>query len=342
MIERDKALRQFNTLGLQSRARAYASVCSEADLLSALAWAREQRLPVLPMGEGSNVVLADDIRALVVRQQTMGIEVLQTGKQEVALRVAAGESWHGLVQWTLQHGFYGLQNLALIPGTVGAAPIQNIGAYGVELESAVVRVHARRIADDQQLAFDKDACEFVYRDSIFKQRLTDQVVITAVDLALSLKPHIDISYPALERYFNEHSDLEPTPESVYRAVVSIRRERLPDPVVEPNAGSFFKNPVVEREQARGLKEQFPLLPQFPQKDGSMKLSAAWMIEQCGWKGYRRDGLGVHPQHALVLVNYGSDSATRLLALAADIAGTVDQKFGVHLEMEPRLYGVSYG
>jgi UDP-N-acetylmuramate dehydrogenase len=342
IIQRDKALRHFNTLGLQSHARAFATVSSDEDLLAALEWVRAQQMPVLPMGEGSNVVLSERIDALVLRQQTKGIDVLQTNKHKVTLRVAAGESWHGLVQWTLLQGLYGLQNLALIPGTVGAAPIQNIGAYGVELESALVRVHAMRIADTSRLILDKESCEFAYRDSIFKRELMDQVVITAVDLMLSLTPDIDIRYPALQRYFNEHSHLAPTPESVYEAVVNIRRERLPDPAIEPNAGSFFKNPVVQREQARILAELSPQLPQFPQPDDSVKLSAAWMIEHCGWKGYRRDEVGVHPHHALVLVNYGSNSAARLLSLAADIADSVYQTFGVQLEREPRLYGVVDG
>ena len=342
IIQTDKALRQFNTLGLQSQARAFASISCETDLLAALDWARSRDIPVLPMGQGSNVVLAAHIPALVIRQQTAGIDILHSGTHDVTLRVAAGENWHELVQWSLQQGFYGLQNLALIPGTVGAAPIQNIGAYGVELESVLKRVHAVRIADGQRLELERDACRFAYRDSVFKQELKDQVVITAVEVTLAREPHVDISYPALARYFTDNKHLAPTPESVYHAVVNIRRQRLPDPAVEPNAGSFFKNPLVNSEQARVLAERFPQLPQYPQGNGEVKLSAAWMIEHCGWKGYRRDGLGVHPQHALVMVNYSNNSASALLALAGEIEASVHATFAVRLEIEPRLYGVADG
>jgi len=340
IVHRNKALRQFNTLGLESQARAFVTVHNDNELLAGLAWARANDLPAVPLGEGSNVILSGAVNALVIRQLSKGIEVLETGNQQVKLRVAAGENWHHLVQWTLHRGFYGLQNLALIPGTVGAAPIQNIGAYGVELESVLLSVHARHIANDQYITLRRNDCEFSYRDSIFKRKLNDQVVITAVDLVLSLQPNVDIRYPALEHYFNEHSLVAPTPESVFEAVVSIRRSKLPDPAVEPNAGSFFKNPVVSFEQARTLVKRYTNLPNFPQHDGAVKLSAAWMIEYCGWKGYRRNGFGVHPQHALVLVNYGGDSGGQLLLFAAEIAVSVYQAFGVHLEIEPRLYGDS--
>lgn len=333
-----EALRPHNSLALQACAEAFVTVTSDAHLVAALAWARARKLPVVPLGEGSNVVFAGDINALVVRQETRGIQVLATGASRVSLRVAAGENWHDLVQWTLKRGYYGLENLALIPGTVGAAPIQNIGAYGVELHSLLLRVHARQIADDEQVTFDKATCDFAYRDSIFKRDLKDQLVITAIDVELSLHPGVVTTYPALASFFQQHPHIEPTPETVFEAVVSIRRNKLPDPTSEPNAGSFFKNPLVPAKIGSTLREKYPTLPNYPQGNGSLKLSAAWMIDHCGWKGLRRDNLGVHRHHALVLVNYGSDSGQLLLALADEIAASVYGKFGVHLEIEPTVYG----
>lgn len=340
-FQRGEALRPYNTLALQARAAALVTVANDAELMVALNWARERKLAVVPLGDGSNIVLTGgDLNALVVRQKTRGIQVLETTANHINLRVAAGESWHDLVRWTLQQGYYGLENLALIPGTVGAAPIQNIGAYGVELQSALLRVHARLIADGREMTLDKTACEFAYRDSVFKHRLRDQLVITAVDLQLSLYPTTNVTYPALAQFFQKDAVVEPTPQSVFDAVVSIRRSKLPDPSREPNAGSFFKNPLLPAEAAKKLAAKYPALPGYPQADGTVKVSAAWMIDYCGWKGFRREDLGVHPQHALVLVNYGSASGAQLVSLANEIVATVYDSFGVHLEIEPRLYGTS--
>jgi UDP-N-acetylmuramate dehydrogenase len=337
-FKRDEALQRYNTFALQAQAQAFVTVNNEAELLAALTLAHEQQLRVVPLGEGSNVVFAGDLDALVIQQQTKGIEVLTLAEDLVQLRVAAGENWHALVQWTLARGYFGLENLALIPGTVGAAPIQNIGAYGVELQASVLRVHARRIADNEVMVLSNDACEFGYRDSAFKHQLQDQLVVTAVDLELSRRPSVNIAYPALASYFAEHADTVPTPQAVFDAVVSIRRSKLPDPAQVPNAGSFFKNPVVAGEVAEKLRAAFPALPCFPQPNGTAKVSAAWMIDRCGWKGFRRGYLGVHAKHALVLVNYGSGTGEQLLALAAEITASVQRAFGVLLEIEPRVYG----
>jgi UDP-N-acetylmuramate dehydrogenase len=337
-VERNKALRRYNSLDLDANADAFVNVSSETELLAALEWGRAHDLPVVPLGEGSNIVLAGDLDALVLRQQTKGIEILETARDAVKIRVAAGENWHQLVQWSLQQRFCGLQNLALIPGTVGAAPIQNIGAYGVELSSVLSRVHGIRISDLSRVVLDRDECQFGYRDSIFKRALADQVVITAIDMQLTLTATTDVSYPALRQYFSENASIKPTPQSVFDAVVSIRRSKLPDPAVEPNAGSFFKNPVVDSGEADRFHADFPSLPQYPQADGRVKLPAAWMIEHCGWKGYRRDDVGVHREHALVLVNHGNASGENLLQLATEIANSVRTEFDVLLEIEPRLLG----
>ena len=337
---RGEELGPYNTLGLQARAHARVTVENEGALVAALKWARERSLPVIPLGDGSNIVLAGDLDALVVLQRMHGIEVVATSADKVSLRVAAGENWHALVRWTLQQGYYGLENLALIPGTVGAAPLQNIGAYGVELQSSLLRVHARQIADGKSIELDNAACEFGYRDSVYKRSLRDQVVITAIDLELGLHPGVNITYPAIADYFSQRGIVAPTPQEVFDAVVAIRRSKLPDPLIDPNAGSFFKNPILRIDEAEALGLNFPALPAYPQADGRVKVSAGWMIDQCGWKGFRKESLGVHPEHALVLVNYGNESGPQLLSLAGEIVSSVQHTFGIQLEIEPRVYGLA--
>jgi UDP-N-acetylmuramate dehydrogenase len=339
-LQLNETLLPYNTLALQARAQALATIRDDADLVAALDWARQRKLPVIPLGEGSNVVLANDLDALVLRLQTRGIELRNSSTDKVSLRVAAGESWHGFVQWTLAQCYYGLENLALIPGTVGAAPIQNIGAYGVELQSTVLQVHGMVIADGSAITLDRTACEFGYRDSVFKHALRDKIIITAVDMELSRSANVDISYPALGAAF-QGAAVAPSPRDVFDAVVNIRRSKLPDPAQVPNAGSFFKNPVLSADRAAALAHKYPALPRYPQPDGTVKLPAAWMIDHCGWKGCQRDGFGVHPEHALVLVNCGygngNSDGRELLGLAHDIAESVSREFGVELLIEPRVY-----
>ena len=337
-ISLDEPLQAFNTLSLVARGQALAEVHDDEELREALLWARDNKSTVTVLGEGSNVVLAGDLSTLVLVQGNRGIDVLSDDRDEVVLRVAAGEDWHDLVDWSLEQGFYGLENLALIPGTVGAAPIQNIGAYGVELEFFVEAVHALRIDSSEPLTLSGGECQFAYRDSVFKHDLRDQLVITSVDLRLSKIAKLWLAYPTLASVFADRPAEDLTPRDVFEAVVGIRQSRLPDPRVEPNAGSFFKNPVLESAQADALVSSFPNLPAYPQSEGRMKFPAAWLIDHCGWKGHREEGVGVHPDHALVLVNYGGNSGERLLELAHKIAASVEVTFGIELEIEPRVYG----
>ncbi len=333
-----ESLQPYNTLALEGTAKALVRIGDDAQLTQALAWASSRGLAVIPLGEGSNVVIAGDLDAMVLRLDTRGIEVLEERGDAVTLRVAAGEQWHQLVQWSLRHGLYGLENLALIPGTVGAAPIQNIGAYGVELAPLVQRVDCVAIDGARTQSLAATECRFGYRDSVFKHELQDQLVITHVTLNLSRRPHVHTAYPVLAQALAERGVEQPTPQAVFDAVVEIRRSKLPDPAMVPNAGSFFKNPVLQAEQAQNLAARFAELPQYPQPDGRVKLPAAWLIDYCGWKGYRAEGLGIHPEHALVIVNYGNNRGAQLLALAAAVARSVLDTFGVALEIEPRIYG----
>jgi UDP-N-acetylmuramate dehydrogenase len=337
-IRRAESLRAFNTLGLEATASALAFVESVPELEEALAWSRAEGLPVVALGEGSNIVLAGSPEVLWLRQTGREISALDEEGSQVVLRVDAGHNWHQLVRDMLRRGYHGLENLALIPGTVGAAPIQNIGAYGVEVEQFIRAVHGVELASGKRFQLDASECNFAYRDSIFKGELRDQYVITAVDLALDREPAVELSYPALAQELASRGCANPRPRDVYEAVVAVRRRRLPDPLQEPNAGSFFKNPVVDAGLAQGLAARWPDIPRYDQPEGRVKLPAAWLIDRAGWKGHSRAGVGVHPKHALVLVNLGANSGEALLALADDIVASVQRMFGIALEMEPRVYG----
>lgn len=333
-----ESLQDKNTLALPAAATALGRVESLQDLHQGLEWAQSHHHVVIPLGEGSNVVFAGDLSGLALQVANRGIQLLESTADRIVLRVAAGENWHGLVSWCCAQGYHGLENLALIPGTVGAAPIQNIGAYGVELSALLRAVHAVEIDSGQAFVLNARECEFDYRDSVFKGRLRDRVVITAVDLCLSRLPEVNTDYPSLAAYLREEGIVEPSPQQVLAAVTAIRRARLPDPQLEPNAGSFFKNPVVSVERAGVLQQLAPGLPVYPQGNARAKVPAAWLIEACGWKGRREGGVGVHPDHALVLVHYGGASGAELLALADRIAASVAERFDVQLEVEPRIYG----
>ncbi len=337
-ISRSESLKSLNTLALEARAAALTTAASEAEVREALRWAKAEGLPVLALGEGSNIVFAGEVEALLLRQQGLGWEVLSQDEAHVRLRVSAGEDWHNFVREALGEGWYGLENLALIPGTVGAAPIQNIGAYGVEFERFVLAVHAVDSASGESLRLGRDECRFAYRDSIFKGELRDRVIVTAVDIQLSTRPQVHCEYPSLAAELCQRGIARPAPLDVFEAVVAVRSRRLPDPAREPNAGSFFKNPVVPAATATALSGRYPGIPEYPQADGQVKLAAAWLIEQAGWKGFREGPLGIHPEHALVMVNYGGGTGAELLALAGRVVQSVSETFGIALEMEPRVYG----
>lgn len=338
MAER-ASLQLLNTLRLAASATALRAPDDVDALRVTLNEAATSKLPVVVLGEGSNVVLAGDLDALVLCYRGLGREVTYRGSERVSLRVGGGENWHALTVWTLEQGYYGLENLALIPGTVGAAPIQNIGAYGVELSRFIDRVQVMNIDSGELYQLTAAECAFGYRDSVFKRQLRDRCVITAVDLTLSRRDCPHTRYTALSDYLDAGGHEVTAPE-VHRAVVALRRARLPDPASVPNVGSFFKNPVVPAAHAQALARDNPGMPSFDLPDGRIKIPAGWLIEACGWKGYSAGGVGVHPGHALVLVNSGCDSGAAVLALARRIQDSVRQRFGCELEIEPRIYGVA--
>jgi UDP-N-acetylmuramate dehydrogenase len=328
-------LRERNTLQLPCEAAALLEFDDTQALLDALSWCADNSLPPFILGDGSNVVLPQILPRAVLRSVATHVTVLDEANDSVLLRVGAGKNWHQLVSECVQAKRYGIENLALIPGSVGAAPVQNIGAYGVELSSVVVGAHGVYLDSGESRYLDKEGCAFAYRDSIFKRELSGRFAITDVDLRLSREPRVDLAYPALAERV-AFSTTGPTPHSVFEAVVALRRERLPDPAVEPNAGSFFKNPIVPVAQARALSREYPVLPVFSVDDSYSKVSAAWLIDQCGFKGAVRDRVAVARLHALVLVNRGGVQED-LLALADEIRDAVRARFGCELEIEPVVY-----
>ena len=334
----DGDLSAFNTLGLEATAERLLIINTQADLDDALQAARSSG-PITVLGGGSNVVLQPSLLGTVLLIQMRERSLRADDGRIATVRAGAGENWHEFVLWCHHQGLHGLANLALIPGSVGAAPIQNIGAYGVEVAERIRAVHVTDRWTGERRQLSRDDCAFSYRDSIFKRPDGAQWVVTAVDFTLDREAPVEASYPSLRARLK---DAELTHDAVLAAVISIRRERLPDPVVTPNVGSFFKNPVVSQADADTLALRAAGLPVYPASPGYAKLSAAWLIDQLGWRGIERDGVKVSDDHALVLVGCGATSAAPWCALAADIVSSVKDAFGVHLEWEPQLLGEALG
>jgi len=290
----------------------------------------------LILGGGSNILFARDVDGTVILNRIRGKCIVAESNGEVLVEACAGENWHSLVLWSLEQGLSGIENLSLIPGLVGAAPIQNIGAYGVELASVIDTVEALDLASSQLRDFGHDDCRFGYRDSRFKSVDADRFLITRIRLHLQRTFTANLSYAGIGEELQAIGISDPTARQVSDAVIRIRRRKLPDPEVIGNAGSFFKNPVVELAAARQLAREFDGLPVYATNDDAAKLSAAWMIEQCGWKGYRQGDAGVSQQHALVLVNHGHATGRHLLELADAIRDSVRSRYGIELMPEPRI------
>lgn len=335
-LQANVSLRDFNTLRLQSEAAWFVSATTVDDVKRCVREARANSLSLIALGGGSNVILGPEIDALVVHMNILGRELVEIAEDQVVVRVGAGEAWHETVLWAHQSGYYGLENLALIPGSVGAAPVQNIGAYGVEVENFIVQVNVVDGLSGESKTLSNEDCKFGYRNSVFKQECGKHWVITSVDFRLSKKPVCCLEYPDLR----EMSDEEPvTPARILEKVVAIRTRKLPDPISEPNVGSFFKNPVVSREHAQTLKGEHDDMPQFHLESDRVKLSAAWMIDYLGWRGVEEAGVTVSEQHALVLVNKSASFASELIVLADKIRKSVKDVFNLELEVEPQTIGL---
>jgi UDP-N-acetylmuramate dehydrogenase len=337
-IEHGVALRAYNTFGLPAVAHTLVRVKSDADVRRLVDHPDLGRAPKLILGAGSNLILTRDPEAVVVRVEIMGRRLLETRDDGWIVEAGAGENWHDLVRWTLDQGWPGLENLALIPGTVGAAPVQNVGAYGVELKDRFEALDAVDLVTGRTVSLDAAACRFGYRDSVFKHTgfggLAGKSVITRLRLKLPRPWRPVLGYLDLERKVAETGVTAPDPRILFDWVCTIRRGKLPDPALLPNVGSFFKNPVVSAEQCRDIIARDPHLVHYALGDGRYKLAAGWLIDSCGWKGKSIGRAGVHDRQALVLVNRGGASGAEVLVLARAIQESVYGRFGIRLEPEP--------
>lgn len=334
-VEHSVSLKPYNSLGIDVAAAQFAQACTDDDVRAAIAYAETQQLPLMLLGGGSNLVLTADVQALVLRMSGSGIRILSDVAGHVVVEAEAGEPWHPFVQWTLAEGLAGLENLSLIPGTVGAAPMQNIGAYGVEIKDVFAGLTAldRQTGDVRE--FSLQDCQFGYRDSIFK-RQAGRWIILRVRFALSRIAQLNLDYGPVRQRLSEQGIDTPTALDVSRAICAIRSEKLPDPAVLGNAGSFFKNPMVSAELIEQLRKQHADLVAYPQACGQFKVAAGWLIERAGWKGFRDGDAGVHKLQALVLVNYGGASGQQILGLAQRIQADIKQRFAIELEIEPNV------
>ena len=331
-ISQYTSLKSYNTFGIEVNAKRFGIVNSIDELLSCLPLMQvEEKLLIL--GSGSNILFTKDFDGLILLNRIAGKEVVRENEDEIILKVSSGENWSALVDYTVENGWGGIENLSLIPGTVGAAPVQNIGAYGVELNEVLVAVEAIEINTGEIHQFATIDCEFSYRSSIFKTELKGRFMISNVLLKLSKKPVLNLSYALLKSAFAGKDEHEISVKEVSEAVKSIRRSKLPDPNEIGNAGSFFKNPVVPFSKIEELIVEFPEMPFYKVDDDNYKIAAGWLIEESGWKGKRFGDVGVHEKQALVLVNYGNASGQEIFDLSRKVQQSVAEKFGVSLDRE---------
>jgi len=330
-IQSNISLKEKHTFGIDVHANQYVAIDS-VQTLQALLPLPDQ---YLILGSGSNILFSQDYPGLVIHNKIKGIDILEEDDQAALVQIGAGEIWHEVVLWALDNNLGGIENLSLIPGTVGAAPMQNIGAYGVELQDVFHSLQALHLQKNERHTFDKEACQFGYRDSIFKQSLKGQYCITSVILRLSKQHQYHIDYGAIQKVL-EQDERPCSIQKISDAVIQIRQQKLPDPAQIGNAGSFFKNPVLPPPFVQQLKKQYPNMPTYPLPDNQTKVPAGWLIDQLGWKGHRKGDAGVHQNQALVLVNHGNASGQAILQLAQDIQQAVLETFGIVLSPEVNL------
>lgn len=327
------SLLPYNTFGIDVSAEHFMQVTHEAQLPGLAALPQ----PLHILGGGSNILLTASVTGTVVHNRLCGLSIIATTHSHVYIRAAAGQQWHSLVMYAVAQGWGGIENLALIPGTVGASPMQNIGAYGVEVKDVIESVTYWHLQQQQFITLSAADCQFGYRDSIFKQALLGQAFITSVVFRLAKAPVYNTSYGAIEQELAGMGVTELSVAAIAQAVINIRSSKLPNPKEIGNAGSFFKNPTIPISQYQTLAATYPTIPSYPVSDTMVKVPAGWLIEQCGWKGYRRGDTGVHARQALVLVNYGHARGRDIWQLSTDILASVHERFSIHLEREVQVW-----
>lgn len=331
------SLRPYNTFGIDAKARYFASFDSIDNLEELLQTKAAAAGKKLILGGGSNILLTHDFDGLVLKNEIGGIEVVNEDNEHIYVKAGAGVNWHQLVMFCVENGFAGMENLSLIPGNVGASPMQNIGAYGVEIKDVFHELEAYELNEAVVRNFTSEDCAFGYRESVFKHRYKGQFVITSVTYRLNKRPVFHTSYGAIQQELEDLGVKDLSIKAISQAVINIRRSKLPDPNVVGNAGSFFKNPVVPKTLFLSLQAAFPSIPFFPFSDDSVKVPAGWLIEQCGWKGFRKGDAGCYPKQALVLVNYGNANGKEIFDLSEEIVQSVKEKFGIELEREVNIF-----
>ena len=334
-IQHNHDLSELNTFRIKAKAKLFVEIKNEEELKELFILPEFKQNKKMFLGGGSNVLFTKDFDGIVVLNKLKGIEIEEGDLGTVVARAMGGELWHDFVMFTVNHGYWGIENLSLIPGTVGAAPIQNIGAYGVELKDTLFNIETFEIETGMKRIFSKEECNLGYRDSIFKNELKGECFISAITLKLSKKEKINLGYKILVDFLENNSIEVKTPKDISNAIISIRQSKLPDPKIIGNAGSFFKNVFVEKEKLNKLLEIYQDMPHF-EEENIIKIPAGWLIEQCGWKGKRVGNVGVHEKQALVLVNYGGATGKEIIDLANEIIKSVKEKFDLELLPEVNL------
>jgi UDP-N-acetylmuramate dehydrogenase len=332
LIEENKSLKQYTSFGCNEISRYFVAVKSGEALLEAIAWSKEKIIPYYILGAGTNVLFTKPFEGLVIKMEMVGILKINETASEVFLNVGAGENWHHFVSYCVQKGWGGIENLSLIPGTVGASPIQNIGAYGVEVQETIESVTAIDTLSSQPITFNNTACKFSYRSSLFKEE-NNRYIITNVAFILKKQPQLRTEYGAIKETLREKGIKNPSLAAISNAIIQIRSSKLPDPKILGNAGSFFRNPTLSTIDFEKLKTIYPQMIAYPISDDFYKVSAGWLIESCGWKGTRKGKVGCYEKQSLVLVNYDDASGNEIFDFSEEIIQSVSKKFTILLERE---------
>ncbi len=334
MISNNISLKAFNTFGIDVNSKRFAQFSNTEELSTILSERNDD--PLLILGGGSNILLTQDFEGLVLKNEIKGYEIIEEDDEKVLIKAGSGEVWHEFVLQNIENNFGGTENLSLIPGSVGASPMQNIGAYGVEIKDVFVELEAYHIKTGEIHTFNHSDCQFGYRESVFKREKKGEYIIISVTYRLTKKHTVNVVYGAILEELQNKGIAEPTIKSVSNAIIAIRSSKLPDPKELGNAGSFFKNPVVDVSILNEIKKTQPTVPNYPAPNGQVKMAAGWLIEKAGWKGTRFENYGVHVNQALVLVNYGGSTGQEILDLSSNIIADVEGKFGVCLEREVNI------
>ena len=337
MLIQNQLLKNLNTFGVEAKAKLFAEVFSEEELVELIGQIKKMKPErKLILGDGSNILFTKDFEGMIIKVSISGINVIEENDESVLIEAGAGVIWNELVKYCVERNFGGIENLTLIPGTVGAAPIQNIGAYGQELADTFISLNGVFVETGEQKTFSKNDCKFSYRSSIFKEELKNKFIITSVRFRLSKHSAPNTSYKILKEYLSVKKITNPTIRDISNSVAEIRKSKLPDPAMMGNAGSFFKNPVLNENSFRSLKAEYPDIVSFSSDSGQIKISAGWLIEKCGWKGKRVGDVGTSPDHALVICNLGNATGAEILEFAMRIKEEVANKFGIKLEEEVNI------